>query len=169
MKNKVVFLDRDGTINVDFGFVHEVEKLEFTEGAITGLKKLYDAGYKLIIVTNQSGIGRSYYSENDFKIFNNYLETELKKYGIIIEKTYYCPHVSSDNCNCRKPKLALFEKAIFEYNVDLKNSYVIGDRKRDLIISDSTPITPIMVFNSSKEYISKKNLLEAADYILKNK
>jgi len=168
-KSKVVFLDRDGTINKDFGYVHEIEKLEFLDGVIEGLKLLNNNGYKLIIVTNQSGIGRNYYNLKDYEIFTNYMLSELSKKGVEISKVYYCPHIAEDNCECRKPKSGLFYQAIIDYNIDLSNSYAIGDRTRDLAICDETDIKGVLISNEGKNgYICKGNLLDAAKYIINN-
>jgi len=169
-KSKVIFLDRDGTINKDFGYVYEIEKLEFLDGVIEGLKLLNDSGYKLIIITNQSGIGRNYYSLNDYETFTNYMLSEISKNGIEISKVYYCPHIAEDDCECRKPKLGLFYQAIIDYNIDLSKSYAIGDRVRDLSICDKTDIKGILISNEEKSgYICKSNLLDVANYILNSK
>ena len=166
-RNKVIFLDRDGTINIDYGYVYQKEKLEFIDGAIEGLKNLSTAGYKLIIITNQSGIGRCFFTEEDYAEFNNYFLGQLKLFGIEIEKVYYCPHTDSDNCECRKPKLKLFYDAIEEFNVDLSNSYAIGDKERDLAICNETSIKGILIGNKSDKYLNFSNLLDAANYITK--
>lgn len=168
-KNKVIFLDRDGTINKDFGYVYKKEDLEFLPGVVEGLKLLQDNGYMLIIVTNQSGISRGYYSLDDYNIFNNYLINELKKYNIEIKDVYMCPHRNEDNCECRKPKTQLFWNAIKKYNIDLDNSYAIGDKERDLTICDETNIKGILLTDeSNNKYICKSNLYEAAKYIIKD-
>ena len=91
--NKAVFLDRDGTINVEKNYLHKIEDFEFLSGVIEGLSLLNNSGYKLIIITNQSGIGRGYYTENDFITLNNWMLDVLKSNGIIISKVYYCPHL----------------------------------------------------------------------------
>lgn len=166
-KNKVIFLDRDGTINYDFGYVHEREKLVFLPNAIKGLKKLYDHGYILLIITNQSGIGRGYFSRDEYNNFTSYMLQILEKNGVKISKVYCCPHIDSDNCNCRKPKLGLFYQAIEEFNVDLEKSYSIGDKERDLEICKYTNIKGIILSKYNKKFIKKNDLLEAADYILK--
>lgn len=169
-KNKVVFLDRDGTINKDFGYVYKIEKLEFLDGVIEGLKLLSDNGYKLIIITNQSGIGRNYYSLDDYETFTNYMLNELSKNGVEITKIYYCPHTDDDECECRKPKLGLFYQAIIDYNIDVSKSYAIGDKIRDLSICDKTDIKGILITKEKRsDYICKNNLLDAANYILNNK
>lgn len=164
--NKVVFLDRDGTINIDYGYVYETDKLEFTKGAIQGLKILNDLGYLLIIITNQSGIGRGYFTKNEYNIFNNYMLNKLKENNINITKVYHCPHIDSDNCACRKPKLELFYKAIKEFDIDINNSFAIGDKERDLAICKKENIKGILLTNEeNNNYICKSNLLEAAKYI----
>ena len=165
-KNKVIFLDRDGTINKDLGYVYKKEDLVFTNGAIKGLKKLQDAGFKLIIITNQSGISRGYYNVKDYNNFNNYFLKLLNENNIKIERVYYCPHTDEDNCECRKPKLKLFYDAIKEFNVDLDNSYAIGDKLRDLSICKETNVKGILLNAKDKDHICFDNLLEAAEYII---
>ena len=165
-KNKVVFLDRDGTINKDYGYVHSIDKLEFLDYAIEGLKKISDLGYKLVIVTNQSGIGRKYFSEEEYLKFNNIFLNRLSEKGINIEKVYYCPHIDEDNCNCRKPKTGMFHQAIKELNIDTDKSFAIGDSIRDLSICEETNVKGILLNNNSSKYKNCDNLLEAANYIL---
>lgn len=167
-KNKVVFLDRDGVINYDYGYVYKKENLKFISGVIKSLKKLQELGYMLIIITNQSGIGRGYFTVEQYLNFTDYMIDLLKQDGINIEKVYYCPHTDEENCNCRKPKIGLFEKAINEYNIDLDNSYAIGDNERDLCICDKTKIKGIIVNNNSNKYIVKNNLEDAVNYIIEN-
>ena len=168
-KNKVIFLDRDGTINKDYGYVYKKEDLVFLPGVVEGLKLLQDNGYMLIIITNQSGISRKYFSIDDYNIFNSYLINELKKYNIEIKDVYMCPHRDEDNCECRKPKTKLFLDAIKKYNIDLDNSYAIGDKERDLTICDETNIKGILLTDeSNNKYICKSNFYEAANYIIKD-
>lgn len=167
--NKAIFLDRDGTINVDYGYVHEKDKFKFIDGAIEGLKILNDLHYLLIIITNQSGIGRKYFTESQFEELNNYMLEKLEENGINISKVYFCPHVAEDDCNCRKPKLGLFYKAIEEFNIDSSISYAIGDKERDLSICTKEKVKGILITNDNNDnYICKPSLLEAANYIAKN-
>lgn len=164
--NKAIFLDRDGTINVDYGYVYKIEDLKFIDGVIEALQILSSLGYKLIIITNQSGIGRAFYSEEEFLKFNEYMLKLLKDNNITIDGVYYCPHGPSDDCNCRKPKLKLFYDAIKDFNIDTNNSFVIGDKERDLSICEVENVKGILLTNDAKnKYICKKSLLEAAKYI----
>ncbi|MEG0729906.1 MAG: HAD family hydrolase [Cetobacterium sp.] len=107
---KTIFLDRDGTINVEKNYLHKIEDFEFENRAIEALKILSDLGYQLIVVTNQSGIARGYYGEEDLEKLNNYMMEELKKNGVEITACYFCPHHLEKGvgrykveCECRKP------------------------------------------------------------------
>lgn len=168
--NKAIFLDRDGTINVDKNYLYKIEDWEFIDGVIEGLQILQKLGFKLIVITNQSGIARGYYTENDAKKVFDYMIDELKKYGVIIEKVYYCPHLRGE-CNCRKPKLGLFYKAQNEFNIDFSKSYAIGDKTRDLAICEKEEIKGFLL--NAKEDVKNENikrcsnLLEAARIIEK--
>jgi D-glycero-D-manno-heptose 1,7-bisphosphate phosphatase len=128
--NKAVFLDRDGVLNYDPGYVHKVEDYKLLPGVIEGLKLL--GGFKLFLITNQSGIGRGYYSMDDFHKFNNHLVEDLKNHGIKIEKTYCCPHHPDEKCDCRKPSTKSIKEAQEEFDIDLSKSWVVGDHPHDI-------------------------------------
>lgn len=152
MENKAVFLDRDGTINIDKNYLYKTEEFEFVEGAVEGLKILYDLGYKLIVVTNQAGIGRGYYTEEDLKKLNNYMEEKLLQEGIKIEKCYYCPHHAEHgigkykiDCECRKPKPGMLLEGIKEFNINPEKSYMIGDKLSDAEAGINAGVKPIIV------------------------
>ncbi|TXT63200.1 MAG: D-glycero-alpha-D-manno-heptose-1,7-bisphosphate 7-phosphatase (modular protein) [Promethearchaeota archaeon] len=130
--SKVVFLDRDGTLNKDEGYVHKVEDFELLPGVIQGLQ-LLKQDYLFFIITNQSGIGKKYYTEEEFREFNNRVILELKKNDIEIENTYFCPHVVEDNCVCRKPKTKFIQEITSIYDIDLENSWMIGDHPSDIL------------------------------------
>ena len=143
--NKAIFLDRDGTINVEKHYLYKIEDFEFLPGAIPSLKKLQDAGFLLIIITNQSGIARGYYSEGDFFKLNTWMLEELKRYDVNISDVYYCSHLPDakiekyrKTCECRKPKLGMFKQAVLEHNIDLDYSFAIGDKLRDCAICENT-------------------------------
>lgn len=135
---KAVFLDRDGTINVEKHYLYKIEDFEFLPGVIDGLRLLQDNSYVLVIVTNQSGLARGYYTEEDYNVIDSWLLEELKKNGITISLSLYCPHHPEakvlkyrENCNCRKPKTGLYDKAVEILDIDLASSFVIGDKIRD--------------------------------------
>lgn len=143
--SKAVFLDRDGTINVDKGYLYRISDFEFLPGAVDALRMLQEAGYLLIIITNQSGIGRGYYTEEDFAVLNEYMKSELLKSGVKISGVYYCPHLPNAEveryrkvCTCRKPSLGLFERAVHDFDIDLSQSYAIGDKERDIAICSAS-------------------------------
>lgn len=184
---KAVFLDRDGTINLDKGYVHKIEDFEFLPNSLKALKLLESNNFCLILITNQSGIARGYYTEKDFQILNNWLLEFLGEKGIIITDVFYCPHMIGSkikkynkNCNCRKPGIGLFKNAINKYNIDIDNSYAIGDKIRDLSITRYSSCNGYLIGNSEKsETINKvkngfhknikyrKDLYEAALDIIK--
>jgi len=171
--NKVIFLDRDGTINKDDGFTHKVGDAELIPNTIKGLQSMKNQGYRLIIVTNQSGIGRGHYTEAQMHKFNNYLINKLKQENINIEAVLFCPHTPQDNCSCRKPKTKLIE-SYFTPNFDKNNSYVIGDRFSDIELANNLGLKSILVTTGSSEDNPKSNpkptfiaedLLDAANKI----
>ena len=171
---KAVFLDRDGVIVEDVGYHYKIEDFKFIKNAIKGLKLLKN--FNLFMVTNQSGIGRGYYTLKDFEKFNIHLLKELKKCGIKIEKTYYCQHVPEDNCECRKPKTKLIKDAEKEFKINLKKSFAIGDRKKDIEMGKNAGCRTIFVL-TGKGIEKKKNvkadfvardLLEAAKWVISN-
>lgn len=174
MKNKAVLFDRDGVLVEDIGYHHKLEDFKLIPNAVEGLQLLKD--YKLIIITNQSGIGRDYYTMKDFENFNNHLIEELKKHNIKIEKTYVCPHRPEDNCECRKPKTKLIKDAAKEFNIDLEKSFMIGDKRIDVKMGHNAGCRSILVLtgngmkekeNSKADYVAK-DLLDAAEWIRKN-
>lgn len=151
MKNKFVLLDRDGVINVEKSYLYKIDEFEYETGVLEGLKILRDLGYKFAIITNQAGIARGYYSEDDYFKLQDFIEKDLLKNGIKIEKTYFCPHHPDGigkykmDCECRKPNTGNFLKAIKEFNIDVEKSYMIGDRVTDLIPADKLGFKTVLV------------------------
>lgn len=129
---KAIFLDRDGVINVDKAYVYKIEDFEFCEGVFEALKHFQKLGYLLIIVTNQSGIGRGYYTEEDFQQLTSWMRQELLHVNIKIDAIYHCPHTPEAKCECRKPKSGMFKAAIKAFDIDVKSSWMIGDKKSDM-------------------------------------
>ena len=135
---KAIFLDRDGTINVEKDYIYKSEDLVFEEGSVEALKTFKNLGYILIVVSNQSGIARGYFTEADLNIFNNNMNEILKKNGVEITEFYCCPHHPDGIgkykkvCECRKPNNKMIEDAIEKYNIDRAKSYMIGDKISDI-------------------------------------
>lgn len=160
--NKAIFLDRDGTINVEKHYLYKIEDFTFLPGVIDALRQLQRAGYLLIIITNQSGIGRGYYSEVDFRSLNNWMLSTFREQGIDIADVYYCPHLPDaeikeyrKECECRKPKLGMFMQAVKKHDLDLSKSYAIGDKIRDCAICNSTPCRGFLIgYNERPEIIA---------------
>ncbi len=132
---KAVFLDRDNTLIKDDGYIHEPEKVELLPTVPEGLKLLKKADYLLIVVSNQSGIGRGYFKEKDFHAVNERLQELLKPHGVQIDDFFFCPHRPDENCNCRKPKTGMVEEAAKKWNIDLSESFVIGDKEIDVMLA----------------------------------
>ena len=134
MKKKALFLDRDGVVNVEKEYLYKREDVEFIDGIFELTQHYQSLGYLIFIVTNQSGIARQYYSEEDFAILTQWMIEEFKKRGITITKVYHCPHHPdiSGNCSCRKPQPGMLREAAKEFDVDLQNSIMIGDKERDV-------------------------------------
>ena len=126
------FLDRDGVINVDRGYVVQTEDFEFVSGVFEGAAALQSLGFALIVVTNQSGIGRGLYSENDLLALNCWMIGEFEKRSVHINGVFYCPHHPTDACDCRKPAPGMLLRAARELNLDLMRSAMFGDRASDL-------------------------------------
>lgn len=138
---KAVFLDRDGTLNVDKGYVYRTEDMEWIPGVPEALKRLKDAGYLLIVVTNQSGVARGYYTEDDVRALHAYMNQYLRdRYGFCLDAFYYCPHhpeaaipAYRKRCGCRKPAPGLVLRAVRDFDIHIASSYMIGDSESDRI------------------------------------
>jgi len=153
-----MFLDRDGVINEDFGYIGKIKDFKFKEGIFELLKLLQDLGFTLFIVTNQSGIAREYYTEDDFYKLTQWMVEEFKKRGIEIKDVRFCPHHPdiTGECECRKPKPGMILDLAEKYGIDLKNSIMIGDSKRDIKAAINAGIkTAYKVENNLYDIIKK--------------
>ncbi len=172
---KAVFLDRDGTINLNNGgYIHKREDFEYAPGAVAAMKKIAAAGYLLFIITNQSGIGRKYYKRSDFLRLNSWMLSDLQSKGIKISKVYYCPHAPEDKCSCRKPETGLLLRAVREFKVSLNKSWIIGDDDRDVICGRRANLRTIKLGAKMKNSKLQpkhyaKDLRQAAEIILGRK
>lgn len=174
MGNKAVFLDRDGTINADKNYLYRAEDFEFLPGAVEALRMLQSHGFLLIIITNQSGIARGYYTENDFLSLTEWMLERLKESGVNIAKVYYCPHLPDAKipeyrkiCDCRKPETGLFEEAAREFDVDMAKSFAVGDKMRDCSVCEKTECRGFIIGGNSvsPKIRNVSSLLEAAKII----
>lgn len=140
MKTRVLFLDRDGIINIEKEYLYKIEAFEFIDGIFETLYYAQAKGYLLIVITNQSGIGRGYYSEKDFLSLNQWMCEQFEKNGINISKVYYCPHSPFDLCDCRKPLPGMFHRASRDFTIDFKESILIGDKESDITAGKSAGV-----------------------------
>lgn len=171
---KAVFLDRDGTINVNQpGCVRKINQFKFTLGALSALKKLSKTNYKIIIITNQSGIGRGYFTVKGLEELHNWMLKKIEGIGAKIDKIYYCPHLPEDNCPCRKPKIEMLLRAAKDFGINLSKSWFIGDDDKDVIAGREANIKTIKIGSKMSKVLKLepnyyvKNLLEAVNLILK--
>jgi rfaE bifunctional protein nucleotidyltransferase chain/domain len=175
-KSPAVFLDRDGTINKEISYLHDPEDFEILPNALKGIKKVQDMGYKIIIVSNQPGIGMGYYTKEDFYRVNREMLSLFSKAAILVDKIYFCPHSKSEKCDCRKPGQSLIKRAKEDLNLDLPNSFFIGDKSSDMETGKRAGMKTILVksgfkgedgeFTGEPDYWAE-DLLEASDLILR--
>ena len=144
---KAAFLDRDGVINVDHGYVSTAEQFEFIDGVFAACRHLQQQGYLLIVVTNQSGIGRGYYTETQFGQLTDWMKQQFAEHSVDITDVFFCPHhpVNANppyqlDCNCRKPAPGMLLQAIEKYGIDAKQSLMLGDKKADMQAADAAGV-----------------------------
>jgi len=141
-----IILDRDGTINVDTGYLHEPKKAVLESGVAKGLRELTDAGFRFIVVSNQSGIGRGYFTHEELKATNRKIAQLLAKEGVTIAGWYCCPHAPEESCDCRKPNTALVFEAERELGFTTEEiACVIGDKKADIQLGERLRVPSILV------------------------
>jgi len=166
MTIKTIFLDRDGVINKEVNYLHKIEDFKFIDGVFEACQYFKLLGYEIIIVTNQSGISRGYYSENDFKIITNWMITQFKRNEIKILDVFHCPHSPDLNCECRKPKPGMFIEAKNKHNIDMVTSWMIGDSERDIRAANLAGIkNTILVRSGHKINESNSNAMFFLDSI----
>ncbi len=170
---KAIFLDRDGTVNVGIPRIQRVdsiEKVELLPKVIEGLSLLAELDYVVFFITNQAGIAEGLMSRADFDEINNEVLKQIESSGIHIKETYVCPHGESSNCDCRKPKPQLLQNAATKYDIDLANSWMVGDRLSDINTGINAGTKTILVqtgsiMESSEADFVATDLFEAAQYI----
>ncbi|MDD4897821.1 MAG: D-glycero-beta-D-manno-heptose 1,7-bisphosphate 7-phosphatase [Methanocellales archaeon] len=177
-KNRAVFLDRDGVITQDPPhFAHRIDQLKLIPKSAEAIRLLNENGFKVVIVSNQSGVARGYYQEKDIGIFNRAMEEELEKHGASIDSIYYCPHHPDAKveayrvtCECRKPKPGMLKRAEKDLNLDLKRSFMVGDRLIDVEAGHSAGCKTILVLtcHGSDEVKKVKESTIKPTYILED-
>ena len=148
MQSKTIFLDRDGVINKEKNYLSSIDDFEFISGVFDACIHFQSLGYTLIIITNQSGIGRGYYSDNDYQKITTWMLKEFKKHHIRIVDIIYCPHSPNVECECRKPKSGMFLFAKDKYDIDMKKSWSIGDKETDIVASQNSGIINTIIVRS---------------------
>lgn len=163
MSQKVIFLDRDGVVNYDFGYVFKIKNFEFVTGIFEACKFINSQGFEIIIVTNQSGISREMYTKEQFLSLNKWMLKEFHKNGINILDVFFCPHNPNDNCSCRKPLPGMFFEAQKKHKVDMHSSWLIGDKETDIDAATAANIGKKVLVRSGHPFSEAKS---KADYII---
>jgi D-glycero-D-manno-heptose 1,7-bisphosphate phosphatase len=171
---KCVFIDRDGTLIEEVNFLHRVEDLRFFDYTDESVKLLKEHGFLVIVATNQSGIGRKVYSESEMHNIHQAIQQDLTEK---IDAFYFCPHLPSEGCSCRKPNLGMIEQACADFEIDLENSWMIGDKKLDVELGFNAKLkTALVLTGYGKSHFHQlkhqpdlvaQNLLEAVNFVIK--
>jgi len=185
VKRVAVFLDRDGVINQDTGYVSQIDDFQFIDGVIDALKELKQHDLLLVVVTNQSGIGRGYFSEAQFLQLTEWMDWSLADRGVDLDGIYYCPHHAEQGigeykvaCDCRKPAAGMFLQAVKDLDIDLTHSFMVGDKAADMDAAINADIPcrilvetgkPITAEGRSKATVVLPSLVEACKWILDHK
>ena len=148
MPIKTIFLDRDGVINKDINYLHKIDDFEFIDGIFDACLYFQSLGYKIIIITNQSGISRGYYSHSDYQKVTQWMLDQFKYKNINILDVFHCPHGPDSTCDCRKPKPGMFLKAKDKHNTDMEKSWLIGDNEIDVIAANEAGIENTILVRS---------------------
>lgn len=178
MKKRAVFLDRDGTVCEEVNYLSRAEDLRLFPFAVEAVKLLNENKFLVILITNQSGIARKFFDENDLREIHQKLQDELTKSDAKLDAIYFCPHISADNCGCRKPKTGLINQALKDFEIDLQNSWMIGDKAIDVqtgfnagtktaLVLTGYGKKEIEILEKEQDFIAK-NLLEAAKFVIRN-
>jgi D-glycero-D-manno-heptose 1,7-bisphosphate phosphatase len=172
--NRAAFLDRDGVINRDHGYVYRWEDFEFMPDALAGMRRLQDAGFKLIVVTNQSGIARGYYSEAQYQaLTERWVRAASESAGVQVAAVYHCPHHPEGSipewrmaCECRKPQPGMILRAQREHGLDLPSSVLLGDSPRDLEAAEAAGVARSLLVNEGTADAPALPFLRAVEQLL---
>lgn len=163
MPTKTIFLDRDGVINKEVNYLYRVNDCEFIDGIFDACAYFQKIGFKIIIITNQSGIARGYFTENDYQILTNWMIRQFREKEIQILDVFHCPHGPNDKCECRKPMPGMLYEAQKKYNINFENSWLIGDKEEDIDAAHNSGITNTIIVKSGHKI---DELNSKARYIL---
>jgi D-glycero-D-manno-heptose 1,7-bisphosphate phosphatase len=157
-KNKALFLDRDGVINVEKDYLYKIEDFEFIDGIFELCKYYQNLGFIIVVVTNQSGIVRDFYTEENFDKLTDWMLKQFSSRGIEIKRVYHCPHHPdiSGECNCRKPNPGMLLQASKDLHIDLKNSIIVGDKERDIVAGINAGLITTYLFDESNSVKTSK-------------
>jgi D-glycero-D-manno-heptose 1,7-bisphosphate phosphatase len=176
-----VFLDRDGTIAEEVGYLNHLSRFRMFPFVASAVRRLNEAGLPVVVITNQSGVGRGYFPKSLVHAVHQRMAQQLAAGGALIDAVYYCPHTFSDNCICRKPKTGMLDHAAQEHTIDLKRSFVVGDRYGDIELARNAGARSILVrtgygegelawhaakWPSQPDFVAQ-DLADAADWILR--
>jgi len=166
MGNRAVFIDRDGTININYGYINNPNDFKMYPSVAKGIKLLQENGFKIIIITNQSGIARGHFSEKTLEEIHKKMKKDLSKEDAMVDAIYYCPHHPDEKCNCRKPNPGMLEKAIKDFDIDIEKSFIIGDRMLDVEVGKKVGCKTVLI-PEDKELVEKEmqESDEEPDYI----
>jgi D-glycero-D-manno-heptose 1,7-bisphosphate phosphatase len=148
MTIKSIFLDRDGVINKETNYLHKIEDFNFIAGIFEACNHFKNLNYKIIIITNQSGISRGFYNTDDYMKLTDWMVAEFVKNEIDILDIYFCPHSPTEDCHCRKPKPGMLLDAKKKYNIDMKKSWFIGDQEADIMAANNAGISNTILVRS---------------------
>jgi len=166
-----IFLDRDGTINVDHGYVHEIDNFQFIDGVIEAMQQLKKMGFALVLVTNQSGIARGMFSEDQFMQLTEWMDWSLADRDVDLDGIYFCPHhpdaseeAYRQQCDCRKPQPGMLLAAQQELHIDMSASYMVGDKLEDMLAAKSAGVGKKVLVRSGKPVTAEGEA--AADWVI---
>ena len=159
---KAIFLDRDGVINIEKNYLYKIEDFEFVSGTFDSLKYLQKLGYQLFIITNQSGIGRGYYTLDDFDKLTSWMVQQFEKNDIKISQVELCPHAPIHNCTCRKPLTGMIDNILDNHKVDLENSWLVGDKSSDIQCAKNSNIKNTIQVKSGHDFKQEDSI---ADFV----
>ena len=165
MQKKIIFLDRDGVINKEKNYLYQKKDFEFIDGVFEACRYFQKIGYQLIVVTNQSGIARSYYQKEDFYKLTKWMLKQFENQGIKILDVFFCPHGPESTCNCRKPNPGMLLEAREKHKIDMKNSWMIGDKEADVGAANAAGIKNTILVKTGHD-IDETN--SNAKFILKS-